>query len=343
MLFASFTAIYMLIDFFEKIDNFLEKGKSMALVFKFFLLNIPFIIDQMGPVCILLAGVITLGILNHSNELIALKACGVPLRKITTPILLTGVLFSMLLLSMSQFVLPKTMTETNRIWHREVRGRVAMGIYRNGLYYYRGENGFYSFSRARKVNAPFRSFSFTSWDDDYHLITKINANRAVYKEGKWILYRGQIQTATKNNDFTTELFRKREFSFPENPDTFFIPQYQTMELSLLELYREIKRQRSPDDIKRGWSIFWGRISYTLLGIPLLLLGLPLLLIVYRRWGRDLSLAVPASCGMAFACWGTWGALQSLAKTGYLPPLFAAMCVHLIMGAIGFLLLRREDV
>ena len=34
MLVLSFIAIYLLIDFFEKIDNFMEKGKSMALVGK---------------------------------------------------------------------------------------------------------------------------------------------------------------------------------------------------------------------------------------------------------------------------------------------------------------------
>jgi lipopolysaccharide export system permease protein len=82
LIMASFISIYLLIDFFEKIDNFLEKGKSFELIAKFFLLNIPFIIDMMSPVCILLAGVVTLGVLNHSNELIALKACGIPLKKI---------------------------------------------------------------------------------------------------------------------------------------------------------------------------------------------------------------------------------------------------------------------
>ena len=80
-----------------------------------------------------------------------------------------------------------------------------------------------------------------------------------------------------------------------------------------------------------------------LGLPLLLLGLPLLLLVYRKWGRDLSLAIPVSCGMAFACWGVWATLQSLAKASYLNPLTAAVSVHLVMGIAGFLLLLREDV
>ena len=147
MIMASFTSIYLLIDFFEKVDNFFEKGKSIGLIIQFFLFNIPFIIDMMSPVCILLAGVVTLGVLNHSNELIALKACGIPLKKITAPIIGAAVVCILLFLAMAQLVLPKTIEATNRIWHKEVKGKVPLGIYRNGRYYYRGQDGFYSFAR----------------------------------------------------------------------------------------------------------------------------------------------------------------------------------------------------
>ena len=68
----------------------------------------------------------------------------------------------------------------------------------------------------------------------------------------------------------------------------------------------------------------------------------MLLMVYRKWGRDLSLAVPVSCGMAFVCWGIWGALQSFAKAGYLNPLASALSVHLVVGVLGLVLLLRED-
>mgnify|MGYP000860172434 FL=1 len=56
MIMASFITLYLLIDFFEKIDNFLEKGKAFSLIATFFIANIPFIVDLMSPVCILLAG-----------------------------------------------------------------------------------------------------------------------------------------------------------------------------------------------------------------------------------------------------------------------------------------------
>ncbi len=343
MIMASFITIYLLIDFFEKIDNFVEKSKPMTLVVKFFLLNIPFIVEQMSPVCILLAGVVTLGILNHSNELIALKACGIPLRKITAPIIAAAMLCTLVFLSMSQLVLPKTVSATNQIWNKEVRGRIAMGIYRNGRYYYRGEDGFYSFARPNPQRSSFNFFSYTSWNKEYELQKLISAKTVNWDKGTWTLYGGQDQTMRENGRYSTQIFRIKNLKFPETPDHFFVSAYHTMEMSLVDLYRETRNKKSVEERNKAWAEFYGRISYTFLGLPLLLLGLPLLLLVYRKWGRDLSLAIPVSCGMAFACWGIWATLQSLAKASYLNPLIAAGSIHLLMGIAGFLLLLREDL
>lgn len=339
---AGFIAIYILIDFFEKIDNFMEKGKSMGLVAKFFLYNIPFILEQLGPVCILLAGVITLGILNHSNELIALKASGIPLRKIVAPIIAAGTVFSLLLLMTSQFILPQTITITNRIWNEEVKGMVPLGIYRNGRYYYQSGDSFYSFVRPDPAENVFLSFSYSTWNSDHRLTSLIASKRAVWNDGVWELHNGQLQKAVDGETYSTEIFTQRQVNLPADPQDFFIPEYRSLELSLTGLFLDAKRKESGAEAAKAWAEFYGRVFYILLGLPLLLLGLPMLLIVYRRWGRDLSLAIPVSCGLAFVSWGFWGTLHSLAKAGYMHPLLAASTVHIIVGMTGVYLLLRED-
>lgn len=342
ILMAGFITIYILIDFFEKIDNFLEKGKPMGLAMKYFLLNIPFILEQMGPVCILLAGVITLGLLNHSNELLALKAGGIPLRRITYPILAAGLGICLVLLTLSQFVLPKSVAATNKIWNEEVKGRVPLGIYRNGRYYYQSRDGFYSFLRPDPKKNQFHKFSFASWNRDYHLDQLVTGDLAVWKENSWSLFNGQVQQLTDEGQYQTDVFRFRQFDFPDKPADFFVPLYRSLELSLTGLFLEARHKKNEGEETKAWVDFYGRIFYILLGLPLLLLGLPLVLIVYRKWGKDLSLAVPASCGLAFVCWGVWGTLQSLAKAGYVGPLVAASSVHLIVATMGMYLLLRED-
>ncbi|MBA3007979.1 MAG: LptF/LptG family permease [Proteobacteria bacterium] len=342
MVAAGFVAIYILIDFFEKIDNFMEAGKPLSLVFKFFLLSIPFIIDQLGPVLILLSGVITLGLLNHQHELTALKAGGIPLRAIVKPAIIGGLLCTLLFLVMAQWLLPVTISSTNTIWFENVKGMVPLGIFRNGRYYYKGHDGFYSFARPDPRQAAFFNFSYSSWTDPYNLSTLLSAESAEWKDQQWILHNGQTQVNTGKDGYQTTLFTEKKISLPETPDDFFVPEYEASELSITALYQRIYKQQTREDTVKAWADFYSRISYTLLGLPLLLLGLPVLLISYQKWGRDLSIAIPASCGLAFVAWGLWGALQSLARADYINPLLAAVIIHLFFGSAGLFLLYRQN-
>ncbi len=341
---VGFVAIYLLVDFFERIDNFSRAGKPFALAMKYFLLNIPFIIDQIGPVLVLLSGVITLGILNHTRELIALKAGGIPLKTIIRPLILGGLGLTILFLAAAQFLLPKTITATNNIWYEQVKGKVPLGIHRNGRYYYKGKEGFYSFEWPQTEKYVFKNFSYSCWDKNYNIQTLISSEWADWNEQRkeWILKEGQIQTAKEDSTYTIRNFKYWQIPLPEKPEDFLVPEYQSAELSLTALFFDIQKKDIEHEKNKAWAEFLGRISYIFLGFPLLLLGLPILLISYQKWGRDLSIAIPASCGIAFVAWGAWGALQSLARAAYISPLFAAVIIHLLFAGAGIYLLRKQD-
>jgi lipopolysaccharide export system permease protein len=338
---AGFVAIYLLIDFFDKIDHFTKAGKSLNEALAFFLLNVPFILDQLGPVLILLSGVITLGILNHNHELIALKSSGIPLKVIIRPILYASICTTVYSLAMAQWILPITISASNQIWYEGVEGKVPLGAHRNGRYYYKGSEGFYSFEWQDPGKYIFRNFSYSTWDSDYRLDTLISCESAEYDQSTWQLHKGQIQQrAEKKYDIL--IFDDRQIKLPESPELFFVPEYKSAEMSITDLYRDISRKDTESEKVKAWAEFFSRLSYVLLGLPLILLGLPILILSYQKWGRDLSVAIPASCGMAFIAWGLWGALQSLARADYLSPLFAATIVHCVLAAAGLFLLQQQD-
>jgi len=339
----AFVSVYLLIDFFEKYDSFTKRGKPMSLIIKYFLLNIPYIIDQLGPILILLSGVITLGILQHNNELIALKAAGISLKRIVRPILTAAIFFTSLFIGAAQFLLPATISTTNDIFFVQVRGKVPLGIFRNGRYYFKGSEGFYSFQWPNKKDMVLRNFSYSTWDDEYNIKSVTVAKFARWTNSGWSLRKGQIQRKTDDGSFESELFGAKYFYFPERPDDFLVPEYESAEMSLTELFQDIDDQETAFDATKARAEFFSRISYLILGIPLLLLGMPILIHSYRKWGRDLSIAIPISCGMAFVTWGLWGALQSLAKTGVIPPLEAALVIHLVFSIIGIFLLRWQNM
>lgn len=341
---AGFISIYLLVDFFEKIDNFRNAGKPISLALKFFLLNVPFILDQLSPILILLAGIITLGILNHSHELNALKACGIPLAKIVRPMLIGGIVITSLFFCTAQWLLPYTIPAASAIWDGEIKGRLPLGIYRNGRYYYRGSEGFYSFERPNRKKLIFNNFSYSEWDDQYNTKSLLSADKAVWLDDqqRWRFTEVQLQEHTETNDYTIRNVSSLDMQLPETPSDFVVPKDESAERSLTGLWDAIEKSQSEWQATKAASDFWARISYLLLGLPLLILGLPTLLYTYQKWGRDLYISIPASCGIAFVAWGIWGALQSLSAAGYLPPVIAATVIHAIFTLSGLFLLRRED-
>ena len=340
---TGFVAIYLLVDFFEKIDDFNEHGGSLSLTLEFFLLNIPFIVDQLGPVLILLAGVITFGILNHSNELRALKAGGIPLGGVTWPLLQAALLTTALLFVNAQFLLPTTITRTNEIWYEQLKDKVPVGIYRAGRYYYKGEEGFYSFRWRNHDQNTFTGFSYSQWGDEHELTLLLTAASAYWQDGIWHFTDGQMQRRAGDGSFSYQSFSQKSYVLPESPADFFVPEYEAAELSVSELFDLAQATALSEEEKNmAWANFASRISYIFLGIPLLLLGLPVLMFSFRKWGRDLAIAIPASCLLAFVAWGLWGALQSFAKAGALSPLIAGSTIHLIFAGLGLLLLQREN-
>jgi lipopolysaccharide export system permease protein len=229
---VGFASLYLLIDFFEKFDEFSEAGKSMSLVFGFFLLNLPYVVDQLSPVLILLSGVITLGILNHNNELLALKAAGIPLRQIIRPLLIGSVAATVLFIIAAQLLLPRTIAFTNDIWFEQVRGKVPLGIFRNGRYYFKGREGFYSFQWPNKEKMIFKDFSYSTWDENYNIRSLANAKFANWNPPIWVLKNGQIIEKDERGSFISKPFKILSQRYPETPDDFLVPEYESAEMSL---------------------------------------------------------------------------------------------------------------
>jgi len=338
---ASLLTIYLLIDFFERIDDFVERDKSLGLAAKYFVLKIPLIIEQLSPIIILLGGIIVLGLLNHHGEILALKAVGINTFRITLPITATAVVFTLLILAFAEWIVPPTTANTNAIFYEQVRQEKLKGILRKNRFYYKDELGFYSFEKQEQHNNRFDSFIFTSWDANYNLDTLLTADSAFWINGEWTFINSRLKQ--KNAAGTYQVTTKTESSFPLGiqPRDFFIPDYKINEMSLSKLFTLSRLNKGLRASEAGLKLL-ERISFIFLGIPLLMLGLPLLLIAHQKWGGDLSLAIPLSCGLAFGAWGGWSVLQSLAKAGVVNPHLAAWSIHLLITAIGTLLILQED-
>ncbi|MCP9451030.1 MAG: LptF/LptG family permease, partial [Nitrospira sp.] len=88
MCFSGLLTIYMVIDFFEKVRRFLRYDSGVAPLLVYFALKIPAVSFQVAPFAVLVATLLTIGLLSRSNEITALRSCGVSLLRMTSPFLL---------------------------------------------------------------------------------------------------------------------------------------------------------------------------------------------------------------------------------------------------------------
>ena len=91
--------------FFELLGDIL-RNNTMGLVPRYLLFLTPQLIYASTPVSVLVAVLVTFGILTKNNEVTALKACGVSLYRLAVPVLLASVALSLLLFGFDHYVIP---------------------------------------------------------------------------------------------------------------------------------------------------------------------------------------------------------------------------------------------
>ncbi len=105
----SVTTFILMIDVLQKyVDLFLDKGIQFAIVAEVLLLSLGHIFALTVPMGILIGVLMAIGHLAADNEITALKATGVSLYRIASPLILVGLLTGVVMVGYNHWVLPRT-------------------------------------------------------------------------------------------------------------------------------------------------------------------------------------------------------------------------------------------
>jgi lipopolysaccharide export system permease protein len=90
------TAILLVAEFFDKMDEFYTKKSSSYLVFQYLLLHAPKPLLQITPIASLLSILFTVGIASKWKETVAIRAAGGSLKRLFSAFLLLGLMITVL-------------------------------------------------------------------------------------------------------------------------------------------------------------------------------------------------------------------------------------------------------
>lgn len=104
---AVFTMILLLDQIVKLLDLFLKKGVPLPVVFQILAYSLPFILALTIPMAVLVGTLLVFGRLAADLEILALKAAGVPLRRVLNAPLLWGVLLAAGMAVFNDRILPE--------------------------------------------------------------------------------------------------------------------------------------------------------------------------------------------------------------------------------------------
>ncbi|WP_298435483.1 LPS export ABC transporter permease LptG [Geobacter sp.] len=330
---AAFIAIYLVIDFLEKIGRFLRFQPLWTDIIHFFLLKIPEIFTQVVPLAVLMATLLTLGLLSRNSEITAMRGCGISLARISAPILAIACGVSLLTIVTNEFVLPETYQKMRYIEEVLIRKQSYNTFFRQNNIWHKDGNTIMMarlFDPARQTLGGITLWNFAK---GLRPIKRIDADSATREKQQWVLHRVTVRelgkdgitATTKAADFPTALSLTIE-------DLKVVDKYAD-NMGFLKLKEYIRKlRRGGYETTRYEAQMHAKISLPFASLIMAFLGIPFAL----RGGRSSGIAVGigASIAIGFAYFITNSILISFGQTGVLPPFVSAWIANLLFALSG---------
>lgn len=333
----AFVMIYVLVDFFERIDNFIEAGVKLRYVLIYILFKLPLVIDQMMPVAVLMGTIIAIGLLARGNEIIALRASGVSPFRLITPLLVVALFISLISFINSESIVPYTNRRVNTIWKTRVEKKPLEIIYKYQSLWYKGQDAIYNIRIFDAAAKTLVGVIINQFDRDFRIKQRVHARRAVWKDGHWHFLDGTVKQREQDGSYTISTFTEMTYPLYETPDDFKKGVKASDEMGFRELRRYAQKiEREGYSARIYWVDMHVKLAFPCISLIMGLVGASLAL--RKEKGRG----VAAGIGIGFAIVAlylvTFELSRTLGYTGILPPVVAAWASNILFATVGTCLL-----
>ncbi len=202
------TAVYLLIDVFDRMDKFIDAGVSGKLIFAYFLVKIPLIISQILPATFLLSTLVQLCVMAKNREYLALQAGGISPLRLVAVVVFLGLLWGGVQLVFSQAVGVQGERYAVSLWQEHVDGKGDKNLVLRQLWFWNENRAIY-LDRVNTRTKKGRDVSIYTLSDDGNAVTEvIRADGVTVHDDFWALHNatvyntdGYIQATHEEMDF----------------------------------------------------------------------------------------------------------------------------------------------
>jgi len=342
MLLTSFVLMAHVFIFFELLGDIFSRGIPWQKVATYHFFLTPKLIYDSAPMSVLVAVLVTFGILAKNNEVVAMKACGVSLYRMSVPILVAATVMSGALFAFDHYYIP----DANRVQDgilNEIKGRPVQTYLRPDRKWIYGEGSriFYYkyFDSNALVMAGVNVYEIDP--NSFRLRRHISAGSASWEPriNGWIFQNGWTRDfdGVRVSDYRT--FTARVFDeLKETPSWFLKEVKQEKQLNFLDLDRYIRElQQAGFDTVRLKVQYHKKFSVPLFVLIMALISVPF---AFLTGNRGAMAGVGVSFTIAIAYWASSRMFEEIGNLAELPPGVAAWAPDALFSLAGLYLFTR---
>ena len=344
---AGFVLLMLVFTFFELVGDILRNHIPLATVGEYLLNLTPSMIYQIAPLAVLIAVLVTFGILNRNSEIIAMKATGISLYRLVVPVVSISAILAVSLFLFDQYYLPQANRRQEAL-RSTIKGRPPQTFLHPEQKWIfgqprPGEPGrifYYQFFDPN--DSEFANLSIFEFDPSTFAISRrIFAARVFWspKTSNWMFENGWARDFDGPSQTGFRQFQYTSFAeIHEEPGYFTKESLQSQEMNFGQLDRYIRDLRqSGFDTMRLRVALWHKLAYPLVAVVMAILAIPFALSMGRQ-GSLTGIAVAIAVALTyFVVDNLFGAMGNV---NYLPAALAAWSPDILFGLTGGYFLLR---
>ena len=319
---SGFVALYLVIDLIEKIPRFLRAGGAAGDILQYFIWKLPEMISRTATFSILMATLLTLGVLSRDSEIIAMRSCGISLLRMSLPMLALGFVASILLLINAELVLPHSYARTELIDRVKIKKKDDQVTFKRNNIWFRSKS---KILQARLFEPKTQTLSgvvIWSVDDYMNPVSRIDAETAVYMDGRWSLNSSTQRNFQNAAGYAPAFVKTTGLDLNLKIEDLQVLDIDADNMSIRTLseYAENLR-RGGYQAHRYLTLMHTKIASPFAALIMVVLGIPFALRNSRSGG--IAMGVGTSIGIGFAYFVVNAVLLSYGRSGVLTPVVAA--------------------
>jgi len=323
--------LYVLAEFFDKMNVFLNGNIPFETILLYFLYFIPKMFFMMFPLSILFASVFVISNMNHNNELISVYGAGISTLQFSIPLLVFIFIFTLFITLFQDYYVPNTYQKKIEIEQTMFnRKKVAD----NAKIFSKGsDNKFFFIDRYIDSESKLTGIYIIQFNSKNELIMEINAESAYYKKNKWV-FQNVKQVNYYNNIPKISYYGEKTYPFKETP-VYFARNVQDIDtLTIKSAYQYIFFLKKfdvsnfEDELK-----FWQKFSLPMGGFIIAIFGI----VAGTYFRKNVLISSILLCLIIFgAYYWIMNSFWNFGRKGFTTAFMAAWIGDILFMGIGFI-------